>query len=329
VIGIASEDSALAPVIGFLLCVAFLHLFSERPFKGNEDSTLGIVLTYSLAFIFLGALLIKVDAQPDGDLERSIFEIVLIFLLLMGPGIIAIESLWSFFSRNVDDFMSFFSRNVDDFKAWTMSALPTARRGSIEMRRRKRQVSLFRTLHATDKPQRRFTLIDSYTKSVQGGPAKFNSHDTQLGVSTPSTTISLTAVDLVRDLAGMKESKISRDEAIAVENISAGVSTSSRDGLGSEKVVSTSEVNNIKVTSIKDPSSITQDAAKSARDLARIKESRLPTNEVVAEESISAGVSTRFWDGVELDKVFSICKEDLNAISIKKVKKGSFLGTSI
>ena len=98
-IGIASEDSALAPVIGFLICLAFLHLFCKRPFKEEEDSSLGIVLTYSLAFIFLSALMIKVDALPQGDLERRLFGFVLVFLLIMGPGIIIINLFSSVLSN--------------------------------------------------------------------------------------------------------------------------------------------------------------------------------------------------------------------------------------
>jgi hypothetical protein len=99
VIGIASEDSALAPVIGFLICLAFLHLFCKRPFKEEDDSSLGIVLTYALSFIFFSALLIKVDAQPQGDLERRLFGFVLLFLLIMGPGIIIINLFSSVLSN--------------------------------------------------------------------------------------------------------------------------------------------------------------------------------------------------------------------------------------
>ena len=104
IIGIASEDSALAPVIGFLLCLAFLHLFSKRPYKKYYDSTLGIVLSYSLAFMFLSALLIKVNAQPYGTLERRIFGAVLIILLLMGPGIIIFTVVRSFLIKRVKCF---------------------------------------------------------------------------------------------------------------------------------------------------------------------------------------------------------------------------------
>ena len=101
VIGIASEDSALAPVIGFLLCLVFLHVFSKRPFKQDDDSSLGIVLTYSLAFIFLSALLIKVNAQPQGDLEDQLFGILLVLLLIVGPGIIILDIVWSFLSSRI------------------------------------------------------------------------------------------------------------------------------------------------------------------------------------------------------------------------------------
>jgi len=101
IIGIASEDSALAPVIGVLLCLVFLHLFSKRPFKDDDDSSLGIILTYSLSFIFLSALLIKVNAQPQGDLEEQLFGVLLVLLLIVGPGIVVMDMFWSFLSSRI------------------------------------------------------------------------------------------------------------------------------------------------------------------------------------------------------------------------------------
>lgn len=135
VIGVASEDSALAPVLGFLLCLVFLHLFCKRPFKGDVDCTLGIVLTYSLAFIFLGALLIKVDAQPNGELEHRIFEVVLIFLLLMGPGLIIYTFLRSFCVK----------RRKRCKKQTMASGQPRGPTKYIEMVQPRRQVSLVRS----------------------------------------------------------------------------------------------------------------------------------------------------------------------------------------
>jgi len=64
--GVASGDSNLTQVRGVLLCLDFFHVFSKRPFKLDDDGALSIFLTYPLACIFLGALLIKVDAQPEG-----------------------------------------------------------------------------------------------------------------------------------------------------------------------------------------------------------------------------------------------------------------------
>ena len=102
VIGIASEGSALAPVVGILLCLGFLHVFCRRPFKEEEDSSLGILLTYSLTFIFISALWIKVDQQPEGNIERRLFGFVLVFLLMMGPGVILLNLFTSMLSNFVE-----------------------------------------------------------------------------------------------------------------------------------------------------------------------------------------------------------------------------------
>jgi len=167
VIGIASEDSALAPVLGFLLCLAFLHLFSKRPFKDNEDSTLGIVLTYSLAFIFLGALLIKVDAHPKGDLEHSIFEITLVFLLTMGPGIIIIDPFWSFLSRR----FAYYNKQAE---------LPFANRKSVHVRRPRHQFPLVKPRDSASETQLlRSTNADNNSRNVQDGRFKLASEGHQ------------------------------------------------------------------------------------------------------------------------------------------------------
>lgn len=135
VIGIASGDSALAPVLGFLLCLLFRRLFSKRPFKKDDNSTLGIVKTYALSFIFLGALLIKVDAQPNGELERRIFEIVLVLLLVIGPGLIVINFLRPFCMK----------RAVCYKKQTMVPGQLSGRAKRTEMLRPRRQASLVRS----------------------------------------------------------------------------------------------------------------------------------------------------------------------------------------
>jgi len=95
VIGIASADSALAPVLGILLSLVFVHVFSFQPFKENGDNTLSIVLTYSLTFIFLGALLVKVAAVPESGFEQVVFGYTLVFVLSLGPALILFESAYT------------------------------------------------------------------------------------------------------------------------------------------------------------------------------------------------------------------------------------------
>ena len=64
VIGVVAEDSAAAPTMGLLICFGFLWVFTKlEPFKDDGDSMLGVVLAYSLALLFLAALLLKVNAH--------------------------------------------------------------------------------------------------------------------------------------------------------------------------------------------------------------------------------------------------------------------------
>ena len=179
VIGIASEDSALASVLGFLLCLGFHRIFSKRPFKEEDDSTFGIVLTYALAFMFLGALLIKVNAQPSGELERRIFEIILVFLLLMGPGIIITNAL-----------RSIFKKRLECCKERTMTSRklsgPTKRTGIL---RPGRQVSLVRSPDSKAMVRIPCSGVNSNAETVYGGPIASISEGMQPDLITPTTTV--------------------------------------------------------------------------------------------------------------------------------------------
>jgi len=173
VIGIASEDSALAPVIGFLLCLVFLHTFAKRPFKEDDDSTLGIVLTYSLAFIFLGALLIKVNAHPNGDLERTIFDAVLTFLLLVGPGLIMVDALWSFLSKSIDRCKAQQPTTAYSKKLW--------------MHRHRRRESLVKSLTSNKNTQMRGAGNAEISKVMEDSPHESHSGGMQAELSAHPT----------------------------------------------------------------------------------------------------------------------------------------------
>mmetsp|Transcript_10614 Transcript_10614/g.24708 ORF Transcript_10614/g.24708 Transcript_10614/m.24708 type:complete len:248 (+) Transcript_10614:4194-4937(+) len=86
IVGIASADSAAAPVAGTVCCVFFNYAFTRlRPFKLSEDSSLGIVLQLSLTLFFLSALIIKVDASPDQGEDQRLFGVFLFGVFLAGP----------------------------------------------------------------------------------------------------------------------------------------------------------------------------------------------------------------------------------------------------
>ena len=201
VIGIASGDSALAPVLGFLLCLLFRRLFSKRPFKKDDNSTLGIVKTYALSFIFLGALLIKVDAQPNGELERRIFEIVLVLLLVIGPGLIVINFLRPFCMKRLKCCK----------KQTTNSGQLSVRGKRIEILRPRRQASLVRSQNVprvnTRLPR---TGVDSNAIVVDNHPHTSNSGIMQRGVSNPMST--------VEDGIELKEIKEEVSRVTAVED---------------------------------------------------------------------------------------------------------------
>jgi len=208
VIGIASEDSALAPVLGFLLCLVFLHLFCKRPFKGDVDCTLGIVLTYSLAFIFLGALLIKVDAQPNGELERRIFEVVLIFLLLMGPGLVIYTFLQSFCMKRLQCCK----------KQAMIPGQPRGHTRYIEMLQPRIQASLVRSQNNTRVNTRLpRTGIEINTKAFDFGPRTSNSGVQQLSVSNPMSTIEA-GIEL-NEITEESSPEIMDEGGIELENI--------------------------------------------------------------------------------------------------------------
>ena len=85
-IGIVNADSAVSPIMGILICLVFIHVFSTwTPYKTNSDNSLGIVLAYSLVLFFLAALLIKVDATSDDDSDQALFGVSLIVVILAGP----------------------------------------------------------------------------------------------------------------------------------------------------------------------------------------------------------------------------------------------------
>ena len=95
-IGIVSADSAASPVLGLLISLAFTFVFvSYKPFKENDDSKLSIVLAYSLALVFISALLIKADVTSDDEDDQKLFGVLLAITPFAGPIVIALQLLAS------------------------------------------------------------------------------------------------------------------------------------------------------------------------------------------------------------------------------------------
>ena len=49
------------------------------------DCDLGIILSYSLAFLFVSALMIQVGASPDSDQDQAVFGVLMMIVLFAGP----------------------------------------------------------------------------------------------------------------------------------------------------------------------------------------------------------------------------------------------------
>ena len=66
-----------------------------EPYAKEEDNRLAVILAYSLAMLFLAALLVKVDATGDSTNDQDVFSGLLIAVLFAGP--------FSIVARNVYD----------------------------------------------------------------------------------------------------------------------------------------------------------------------------------------------------------------------------------
>jgi hypothetical protein len=94
VIGVVSANSAAAPVLGILISGVFVRVFEHsRPCKRDENSSLVIILAYSLVLVFLAALLIKLDVTTDDPGDQAVFGTLLVIVFLSGPIFIILQLL--------------------------------------------------------------------------------------------------------------------------------------------------------------------------------------------------------------------------------------------
>ena len=96
VIGVLNSDSLASPVAGIVVCLGFSHVFEFRPFRNQDDNTLGIILSNSLSLFFLSAIIIKAEennasSSIGGDLEQTVFGIVLVVILFAGPSVLIVS----------------------------------------------------------------------------------------------------------------------------------------------------------------------------------------------------------------------------------------------
>jgi len=86
VIGAVAVDSAAAPTIGLLVCLAMNLAFGRlEPYVDAANNLLGLTLSYSLSLEFLVALLLRVDTTTDDPGDEQAFAAFLILIFLSGP----------------------------------------------------------------------------------------------------------------------------------------------------------------------------------------------------------------------------------------------------
>jgi len=95
VIGMVPADSAAAPTLGLIIALVFIFVFVDfKPFVDPENNTLGILLAYAVAFFFLGAILIKVDAAGESKRDQLVFEVILMLVMFTGPSLILLKAIY-------------------------------------------------------------------------------------------------------------------------------------------------------------------------------------------------------------------------------------------
>eukprot|EP00613_Pedinella_sp_CCMP2098_P053218 CAMPEP_0171889562 /NCGR_PEP_ID=MMETSP0992-20121227/43662_1 /TAXON_ID=483369 /ORGANISM="non described non described, Strain CCMP2098" /LENGTH=363 /DNA_ID=CAMNT_0012516619 /DNA_START=420 /DNA_END=1507 /DNA_ORIENTATION=- len=85
-IGMLPEGSAASAVLGVLVGLGFMHVFTAwKPYKTDSDNSLGVVLAQSLVLLFFAALLVKVDLASEDHQFQKLFGGFMVAILLSGP----------------------------------------------------------------------------------------------------------------------------------------------------------------------------------------------------------------------------------------------------
>ena len=80
---------------GLIISFWFIYVFTEKkPFANAADSFLGIILSYSIALVFLAALMIKAQVTSDEKDDEDVFGILLVVVLGLGPLATALQVFW-------------------------------------------------------------------------------------------------------------------------------------------------------------------------------------------------------------------------------------------
>ena len=96
VIGLADPASTAVPTMGLVFSQGFTHVFTNaKPFKAADSNTLSIILANALSFIYIAALLIKMDTSAESDQDQMLFTTFLLVVLLVGPAAIAFQLIKS------------------------------------------------------------------------------------------------------------------------------------------------------------------------------------------------------------------------------------------
>jgi len=91
IVGVVSANAVAAPVLGIIISAVFQWAFTKyEPYRNDGDNDLSVLLSFGLVFLFLAALLIKVDATSDAERDQVLLGALLIIVLFSGPIMLAL-----------------------------------------------------------------------------------------------------------------------------------------------------------------------------------------------------------------------------------------------
>ena len=93
VLGIISVASIAAPTMGVVISMLYMYCFIRfQPFVLQGNNALSVLLQYSTAFFYLGAIMAKMDLSDESSRDKQTFDALLMVVIISGPALILAKS---------------------------------------------------------------------------------------------------------------------------------------------------------------------------------------------------------------------------------------------